>query len=318
VGGLVAHPTHTAGRAQSAVLAGEGDEHVEPARVAVTAQEPLRGICWPLRRTCRASRGTGALRRSRQRRQRVGHRRVAADQLVLLAVAFDYVALAQRWRRTADSGLQARGRTGGSSSLRGSRGVPRRCDPLRPACACPVGAPEAFCARHAGQGRAHLRRDERDGLAPDRVRRRREPTPPRTWTRSSPAPRSGRGLSREAGGAIAPARDRGSCSPRPARYAGPEVEGTEALAASLLGPYVERVDDLAKHRRPGRSARPETAPATPPGAGGTPGADPAASPGGRRSRPSPPWRGTSTRRRQELDAPCGGELRERDAHLDRM
>jgi hypothetical protein len=44
VGGLVAHPMRAAGRTQPAVLARESDEHVEPAMVAVAAQETLRGI----------------------------------------------------------------------------------------------------------------------------------------------------------------------------------------------------------------------------------------------------------------------------------
>jgi hypothetical protein len=53
-------------------------------------------------------------------------------------------------------------------------------------------------------------------------------------------------------------------------HADPEIPGSEALATLLLGPYVERVDDLTRALRPCRARKPEAVPATPPGAGGTP------------------------------------------------
>ena len=46
-------------------------------------------------------------------------------------------------------------------------------------------------------------------------------------------------------------------------YADPDIAGSEALAAFLLGPYLEMVDDLGKNRRPGRRTKPEPAPAPP-------------------------------------------------------
>ncbi|WP_437872571.1 hypothetical protein [Sorangium sp. So ce363] len=53
-------------------------------------------------------------------------------------------------------------------------------------------------------------------------------------------------------------------------HADPEIPGSEALAAFLLAPYVEMVDDLAKPRRRASATKPEAVPAPPLGAGGTP------------------------------------------------
>lgn len=53
-------------------------------------------------------------------------------------------------------------------------------------------------------------------------------------------------------------------------HADPEIPGSEALAAFLLAPYVEMVDDLARSRRRAPARRPEAVPAPAPGADGTP------------------------------------------------
>jgi hypothetical protein len=53
-------------------------------------------------------------------------------------------------------------------------------------------------------------------------------------------------------------------------YADPDLEGSEALVAFLLEPYVEVVNDLAKSRRASRSKRADSAPTPPDGAAGTP------------------------------------------------
>ncbi|AUX28079.1 hypothetical protein SOCE836_001470 [Sorangium cellulosum] len=53
-------------------------------------------------------------------------------------------------------------------------------------------------------------------------------------------------------------------------HADPEIPGSEALAAFLLAPYVEMVDDLARPRRRAPARKPEAVPAPPPEAGGTP------------------------------------------------
>ncbi|WP_437335317.1 hypothetical protein [Sorangium sp. So ce394] len=53
-------------------------------------------------------------------------------------------------------------------------------------------------------------------------------------------------------------------------HADPEIPGSEALAAFLLAPYVEMVDDLARTRRRAPARKPEAVPAPPPQAGGTP------------------------------------------------
>jgi hypothetical protein len=52
-------------------------------------------------------------------------------------------------------------------------------------------------------------------------------------------------------------------------HADPEIPGSEALAAFLLAPYVEMVDDLARSRRRAPARKPEAVPAPPPEAGGT-------------------------------------------------
>ncbi|WP_437609781.1 hypothetical protein WMF20_00750 [Sorangium sp. So ce834] len=53
-------------------------------------------------------------------------------------------------------------------------------------------------------------------------------------------------------------------------HADPEIPGSEALAAFLLAPYVEMVDDLARTRRRAPARKPEAVPAPPPEAGGMP------------------------------------------------
>ncbi|WP_441286879.1 hypothetical protein ACSRUE_31825 [Sorangium sp. KYC3313] len=53
-------------------------------------------------------------------------------------------------------------------------------------------------------------------------------------------------------------------------HADPEFPGSEALAAFLLAPYVEMVDDLAKPRRRASATKPEAVSTPPLGAGGTP------------------------------------------------
>jgi hypothetical protein len=53
-------------------------------------------------------------------------------------------------------------------------------------------------------------------------------------------------------------------------HADPEIPGSEALAAFLLAPYVERVDDLARSRRKAAARKPEAVPAPPFGARETP------------------------------------------------
>ncbi|WP_437577610.1 hypothetical protein [Sorangium sp. So ce887] len=53
-------------------------------------------------------------------------------------------------------------------------------------------------------------------------------------------------------------------------HADPEIPGSEALAAFLLAPYVEMVDDLARSRRRAPARKPEVVPAPPLGAGGMP------------------------------------------------
>ncbi|KYF96870.1 hypothetical protein BE18_10175 [Sorangium cellulosum] len=53
-------------------------------------------------------------------------------------------------------------------------------------------------------------------------------------------------------------------------HADPEIPGSEALAAFLLAPYVEMVDDLARPRRRAPARKPEAVPAPPPEAGGMP------------------------------------------------
>ncbi|WP_437592377.1 hypothetical protein [Sorangium sp. So ce1000] len=53
-------------------------------------------------------------------------------------------------------------------------------------------------------------------------------------------------------------------------HADPEIPGSEALAAFLLAPYVEMVDDLARSRRKAPARKPEAVPARPFGARETP------------------------------------------------
>jgi hypothetical protein len=53
-------------------------------------------------------------------------------------------------------------------------------------------------------------------------------------------------------------------------YADPDLEGSEALVAFLLEPYVEMVNDLARSRRTSRSKKSDTTPTPPAGAPGTP------------------------------------------------
>lgn len=53
-------------------------------------------------------------------------------------------------------------------------------------------------------------------------------------------------------------------------YADPDLEGSEALVAFVLEPYVEMVNDLAKNRRTSRSKKVEATPTPPEGAAGTP------------------------------------------------
>ena len=53
-------------------------------------------------------------------------------------------------------------------------------------------------------------------------------------------------------------------------HADPEIPGSEALAAFLLAPYVELVDDLARSRRRAPARKPEAVPAPPAGAVDTP------------------------------------------------
>ncbi|WP_437767975.1 hypothetical protein WME77_13495 [Sorangium sp. So ce764] len=53
-------------------------------------------------------------------------------------------------------------------------------------------------------------------------------------------------------------------------HADPEIPGSEALAAFLLAPYVEMVDDLGRSRRKAPARKPEVVSAPPFGAGGTP------------------------------------------------
>ncbi|WP_437283771.1 hypothetical protein WME90_45645 [Sorangium sp. So ce375] len=53
-------------------------------------------------------------------------------------------------------------------------------------------------------------------------------------------------------------------------HADPEIPGSEALAAFLLAPYVEMVDDLARSRRRAPARKPEAVPAPSPGAVDTP------------------------------------------------
>jgi hypothetical protein len=53
-------------------------------------------------------------------------------------------------------------------------------------------------------------------------------------------------------------------------YADPEIDGSEALVAFLLGPYVEMAADLAKDHRRTRQKKADPGAAPPPGASGTP------------------------------------------------
>ncbi|MGK4004352.1 hypothetical protein WMF31_17085 [Sorangium sp. So ce1036] len=53
-------------------------------------------------------------------------------------------------------------------------------------------------------------------------------------------------------------------------HADPEIAGSEALVAFLLGPYVELVDDVARDRRRARPKKGEPAPALPSGASDMP------------------------------------------------
>ncbi|XXT25308.1 hypothetical protein WME94_27640 [Sorangium sp. So ce429] len=53
-------------------------------------------------------------------------------------------------------------------------------------------------------------------------------------------------------------------------HADPEIPGSEALAAFLLAPYVEMVDDLGRARRKAPAKKPEGVPAPPFEAGGMP------------------------------------------------
>jgi len=53
-------------------------------------------------------------------------------------------------------------------------------------------------------------------------------------------------------------------------HADPEIPGSEALAAFLLAPYVEMVDDLGRARRKAPARKPEVVSAPPFGAGGAP------------------------------------------------
>lgn len=50
----------------------------------------------------------------------------------------------------------------------------------------------------------------------------------------------------------------------------PDLEGSEALVAFVLEPYVEMVNDLARSRRASRSKKSDTTPTPPAGAPGTP------------------------------------------------
>jgi hypothetical protein len=53
-------------------------------------------------------------------------------------------------------------------------------------------------------------------------------------------------------------------------HADPEIAGSEALAAFLLGPYVDMATDLAEDHRRTRQKKSAPTPATPPDASGTP------------------------------------------------